>query len=576
MNCRRFSILSFFCLVLACTAREDAPPTREDLYPIPRSALKIETSGSFGGVLRIPLLGEPVTFNPVSAQDTRSRTIAYLTSATLLEFDPYSQRVVDGIAAKRGMSDDGARLRLELRSGVNFSDGTPVTLDDILFTFEAIYRQESANPLKAALTIEKQPLKVHAVGDFDFEVAFPGPYAAAEYILTKIPVLPKHRFQDSGKRIEDYWNLDTPPEEMAGLGPFVIRDHSSGQRTRLEFNPHYWKIDREDRRLPYLDGLLIEYLQDPNSHLLRIQSGELDLIDQVIRPEDFEVLRRAPGVKVENLGPSGHLMILWFNLNSGLDEDKASWFHNPDFRRAISMAISRESIVRNVYQGAATQTWTLTPESIQRWHRADLAPGTQGLEAARAALREAGFSWTQDRSGTVLRDRLGRPVQFQLLTTTHEILSRTAAVIQQDVEQLGISVQIQSEEMRSVISRVMGSRQYDAALMNLDFPYDPADWGSVLLSSGSMHFWRPLQDEPATPWEARIDELMHLQNRTMDPERRREIVFEIQGILAEQAPLLPLVNRNSLVAYREGWGNIRPAGMFPYALWNAWEIYQTK
>lgn len=576
MNCRRFPILPLFCILVACSAREDVPQTRENLHPIPRSALQADTSGIFGGVLRIPLLGEPVTFNPVSAQDTRSRTITHLTSATLLEFDPHAQQVVDGIAIRRGSSDDGLRMTLELRRDINFSDGNPVSLDDILFTFEEIYRPESANPLKSILTIEGQHLKVRDVGNFQFEVVFPAPYAAAEYILTKIPVLPKHRFQDFGKSIEDYWNLDTPPEEMAGLGPFVVREHSSGQRTTLEFNPHYWKIDREGSRMPYLDGVLVEYLQDPNSHLLRIQAGELDLIDQVIRPEDFEVLRRAPGLKVENLGPSGHLMILWFNLNPGLDEDKASWFHNSDFRRAVSMAISRESIVRNVYQGAATPTWTLAPESIPRWHRADLAPEAQGSEAARAALREAGFSWTEERAGTVLRDGLGRPVQFQLLTTTHEILSRTAAVIQQDLEQLGIAVDVQSEEMRSVVSRVMGSRQYDAALMNLDIPYDPADWGSVLLSSGSMHFWRPFQEKPASPWETRIDELMRLQNRTLDPEKRREIVFEIQGILAEQMPLLPLVNRNSLVAYREDWGNIRPAGMFPYALWNAWEIYQKK
>ena len=142
------------------------------------------------------------------------------------------------------------------------------------------------------------------------------------------------------------------------------------------------------------------------------------------------------------------------------------------------------------------------------------------------------------------------------------------------LELVGIRVTVKQEEFRAVISRIMGSFDYQVGLMNLDFPVEPADHVSVLLSSGPMHMWNPRQASPATAWERRIDELMLAQRTTLDLSERRKLYQEVQPILAHWEPVVPLVNRKVLVASREEVKNLRPVSIFPYVLWNLWEIYK--
>jgi peptide/nickel transport system substrate-binding protein len=146
-----------------------------------------------------------------------------------------------------------------------------------------------------------------------------------------------------------------------------------------------------------------------------------------------------------------------------------------------------------------------------------------------------------------------------------------AAILQQDLEALGMTVVVQQEELRAVISRIMRSRNYDSALMNLDFPIEPTDMGNVLLSSGALHVWNPRQRKPATTWEGRIDQLFWQQGRVLDEQQRFRHFQEIQEILVQHRPFIPLVNRNVLVAWRKGLNNVKPANIFPFAMWNIWE-----
>lgn len=575
----------FFCLFLAgaaCSSGDPADRLREDRFPIPEDAQRVEVTGRYGGVLRYPLVGEPSTFNYLAARELRGRRLGYLTTGTLLEFDAGHQQVVSGLAKEWSVSPDGRSVRLQLREGIRFSDGEPMDASDVVFTFEKIYEEGSRNVLRDSLMFEGEPLQVAREGDFLVTVTFPRPYAAAEYILSTVPVFPAHRFVEAGKKVEEYWGLGTPPEEMAGLGPFVLEEHQPGQRSRFRYNPHYWKVDQQGRRLPYLDGFVAEYIEDRDSQLLRFQSSQLDLLDEM-RPEDFELLQEAgQGIEVQNVGPSSNLSFYWFNLNlqpnpeTGkpyLAAEKRDWFSRREFRQGVSAAISRQAIVRNVYFGQATPAFSIVPPSIEGWYSQDLPRHDGDLDRARSLLRSAGFQWQREGAREILVDSRGRRVAFELLTRSEDVMGKMAAMIQQDLGQLGMEVAIRQEEFRAAISRIMGSRDYDSALMNLDFPIEPADYLNVLLSNRSMHIWSPLQGRPASPWEARIDELMMEQIRTLDLERRREMFRQVQQILAEQQPLIPLVNRDVLVAHRSSLRGLDPANVFPYALWNVWELW---
>lgn len=583
MGSRRI-LFAWLLFMAGCVSPGDPVSSRPENHPLPEDVLRVEVQGRQGGSLHYALPGEPATFNCLMARDSRSKLVTYLTTATLLEFDAAKQRVTAGIAKEWTVSADGKTVRLHLRQGVEFSDGIPLTAQDVLFTFEKIYEAGSKNALKDSLLFGGKPLEVSSTSSHLLEIKFAEPYPAAEYILTTVPVLPRHRFEEAGKKIDEYWNLSTPAESMVGAGPFVLASHEPGRKSVFRYNPHYWKTDNQRVRLPYLDEVVIEYVEDRNTQLLRFESGQLDLLDQLLRPEDFLYLKeRTQGtVQLYNAGASANLTILWCNLNTGtnpqtkkayLSADKRRWFTNPKFRQAVSTAISRDTVVKNVYLGQARAAWSLVPPSISAWHVEDVPRYPHDPQRARALLQESGFSWQKQGAREVLVDSRGRAVQFEILTRSDSVLQKIAAVIQQDLENIGMQVTLRQEELRSVISRLMGSYAYDAAIMNLDFPIDPVDHMNVLLSSAPMHMWHPNQPQPATEWEKRIDELMLLQRSTLNLQERQRYYREVQQIVAEQAPIIPLVNRDVLIASRARLKNVRPANLFPFGLWNVWELY---
>ncbi|MFQ5737653.1 MAG: ABC transporter substrate-binding protein [Acidobacteriota bacterium] len=574
-------VLLFLC---ACGVTDKTSSTRKDDCPPPPGRLTIESSGKQGGTLHYTLPGDPSSFNFAMAANTRTRLVTSLTTATLLEFDPQAQRVKGGITEEWTVSDDARKVTLTLRQGVRFSDGRPLSSRDVVFTFQKIYEPGSKNPLRNSLMVAGKPLEARALNERSVEVRFPKPYAAAEYILTTIPVLPEHRFQAGEKKIEDYWNLETRPEEMAGLGPFVVAEHLPGQLTRFRYNPQYWKFDEKGTRLPYLDEIVIHYIEDRNGQLLRFQAGELDLLGSQLRPEDYLQLRGEDGIRVFDAGPSSALTFFWLNLNTGNDPktgnpyvpaEKRNWFSDLTFRRAVDTAISRDTIVKNVFLGKARAAWALVPSSIPAWYVDEIQRYPHDPGRARQLLKQAGFSWKREGGQEFLVDRKGRRVEFEILTRADKVFGKIAAVLQQDLEKVGMHVSIKQEELRSVISRITRSRNYDSALLSLDFPYDPADHVNVLLSSSPMHFWNPSQPTPVSSWEKRIDELALKQVTTLNLQDRQRIYGEVQKILAEKVPIVPLVNGSVLIAAKSRVNNLKPVNLFPFALWNVWELWLT-
>ena len=192
-------------------------------------------------------------------------------------------------------------------------------------------------------------------------------------------------------------------------------------------------------------------------------------------------------------------------------------------------------------------------------------------ENARALLRRAGFSWRLEGAREILLDSQGHQVEFEILTRSDGLLGKIAAVIQNDLEALGMQVGIRQEESLTVISRYRAG-DYDSVLISLEIPSEPSDHGNVLLSSGQMHMWNPNQKQPATEWENRTDALMLEQVRTLDAKKRKRLYGEIQQILAQQVPFVPLVNQDLLLAWNISLKNVRASSLFPFALWNVWEL----
>jgi peptide/nickel transport system substrate-binding protein len=286
---------------------------------------------------------------------------------------------------------------------------------------------------------------------------------------------------------------------------------------------------------------------------------------------------------VVELGATSDREFLCFNQNTNLAKGKPlvtphklAWFCDKRFRQAVSHAIDRERIAREVYKSRARPTFGFISEENPRWHNPNIPQFTHDPAKARARLADLGLT-DRDQDG-VAEDADGRKVEFRLHSNSgNPLREATARLIVQDLKAVGIQATYLPEEFNALIERVSGSFDYDCALMGLGGGgIEPASQVNVLLSSSALHQWFPMQTTPATAWEARVDELTMKQMRTLDFAERKKAFDEVQLILAEQLPLIYTTSPLAVGAIRADVQNLRPSVHAAYRLtWNIEELYRT-
>jgi peptide/nickel transport system substrate-binding protein len=537
--------------------------------------------GRYGGQLTVNQRAEPRTLNPVTAIDSVSRDVVKCTIADLIHINRETQRTEPALAKNWSVSADGRRYTLALRHGIRFSDGQPFDADDVLFSFAVYLDADVKSPHRDLLIVGGEPVRVRKLDPFTVQVDLAQPYAGAERLFDGVAMLPRHLLEPAYKagRLAAVWGLDTPAAAMAGLGPFRVREYVPGERIVLERNPNYWKADRSGQRLPYLDRVAFVVVASDDAQAIRFQAGEADVASR-LTAENFAVLKRgeatAPYTLVD-LGAGLDYSFLFFNMNdlgpelAGIAR-RQRWFRDTAFRRAVSLAIDREAIVKLVYRGLATPLWSHVPPGNAVWVNRAIPQPARSLDGARRLLRGSGFSW--NTQGALL-DARGEAVEFSIVTNAgnHDRLGM-ATIIQDDLKQLGVNVHVVTLELRALVDRLLKTHDYDACVLGLgNGDASPSAEMNVWLSSGGSHLWHPEQRQPATPWEAEIDALMRRQLTTLDTGARKKLYDRVQELVAQNLPLIVLASPNVLVGARKGLGNFRPAVLDHHTLWNIDELF---
>jgi peptide/nickel transport system substrate-binding protein len=360
-------------------------------------------------------------------------------------------------------------------------------------------------------------------------------------------------------------------KESAVLGPFLVREYKPGEFVQLDRNPNYWKKDANGKQLPYLRSIRFDIQQNREIELLRFRHGELDVVNK-LDPEMYERLA-AESKAVVDAGPSLDWEVVFFNQVSAspLAAYKRGWFRSTAFRRAISEAINRDDLVRIVYRGHAQPAAGPVSAANRLWLNAALKPPAHSIPDALKKLEGDGFH----RMGDVLLDREGHRVEFSMITNAgnkrHE---RMLTLIQQDLAQIGVRLNVVTLDFSSLVERISRTYDYESCLMaftNIDL--DPSEQMNIWLSSAANHQWNPSQKIPQTSWEARIDELMAAQAASIDSAKRKTYFDEVQQIVADQAPIIFLVNPNALAAVSPNLKNVAVAVVGPNVVWNAERLY---
>jgi peptide/nickel transport system substrate-binding protein len=540
--------------------------------------------GRAGGRAVVSLRAEPKTLNPLTAVDAPSREVIGTMQADLIHINRTTQMTEAALAKSWKVSPDGLQYTVVLRKGLRFSDGQPLDADDVIFTMR-VYLDESVHATQRDLLIVGgKPITVRKLdgGTIVFQLA--KPYGAGERLFDGLDILPRHLLEkpyQEGK-LAQAGTLATPANQWAGAGPYRLKEYTPGQKLVVERNPFYWKTDSTGKNLPYLDELVFLFVPSADAQVLRFQSGETDMISR-LGAENFSVLsRQQRGFTMTDAGPGLEYNFLFFNLNDLGEKatpeiaQKSQWFRDVKFRQSVSAAVDREAIVRLVYQGRGAALWGPVTPGNRRWVNASIPHPARSLEQARTLLKEAGFSWKTGPNGeSSLLDSAGKTVEFSILTSSSNAdRAKMAAIIQDDLKELGMHVQVVPLEFRSLIDRVTQTREYDACVLGLaSFDADPNSDLNVWLSNGGTHLWNPSQAHPATRWEAEIDGLMEQQLAAPSFAQRKKLYDQVQQILAEYQPMIFLASPNILAGAKNAIGNFHPAVLEPYVLWNVEQLY---
>jgi peptide/nickel transport system substrate-binding protein len=501
--------------------------------------------------LRFAIAADPRSFDPLHIEESNSEIVRYLTAGVLVRVNRDTDQPQPELAESWTVTEGGRTLTFHLRDGLKFSDGSTFTTADVARTLTRALDPKEASPAGDTLRSAGGIPEIRVISPRDISIRYKTPRAGTERLFDGIGMAPPNPAK-SGK---------------VSAGPFYIAEYRRGDFIRLQRNPNYWKRDASGHPLPYLDSVRLDIQQNHDIEFTRFLRGELHLINP-LSPDIFARLEKERPAAAKNLGASLGSEFLWFNQSPAktLPEWKRQWFRSAGFRHAVSRAIYREDIVRIVYGGNAHASSGPVSTANAFWFNKALKPLPTDPAGALKLLSAEGFALT----GGVLRDRGGHPVEFSLITNADSRpRTRMAQLVQADLGKIGIKVNFVPLEFGSLIERIGKTLDYEAALLGFaNVELDPAEQQNVWLSSGAQHAWWPSQKSPATPWEARIDELELKQGAEVSREARKKATDEIQRIVVDREPIVYLVNPDYLAAVSPALRGTHPAVSPPQLLWN--------
>lgn len=553
--------------------------TPEDAYVINSEP------GTYGGTLVLGLPGNPKTFNVVTAAEVLS---AWVTAGpvykALVDWDNEKQEDIPGLAKSWESTPDGLQWTFNLRKGVMWSDGTPFTADDVVFTFEVNFDRNTAAPGGDLFTQSDGSFPtIQKVDQHTVMFQLKEPNAAFAAAIGSTYLIPKHKWENDYKagNFRQVLALSTPPQDVVGLGPYRVQSFTTDQRLVLERNPYYWKVDKNQQRLPYIDRVIFVIVPDFNTAALKFQSGELDMV-WGISPDNVDAVRskeQEGDYTVYNLGPAFNTDFIVFNqdLAKYKNQVKLRWFREQKFRQAVSHAIDRDAIVRTAFQGHGIPLFNFNSPANKVWYTENITKYPYNPDRARELLKEIGI---EDRNGDgKLEDNQGNPIKFTINTNSNrQYRINMGTLIKENLAKIGMDVTLQPLEPGLVSEKLQNTRDFDAIILGWQsqVPPDPIIGKNVLLPSANTYYAFPNQAEPSTEWEKRLQELVTLNSKQINLSDRQQSYWEAMKIWSDYLPEIELSAPNYFVGAKNRFGNFKPSPLANFVFWNIDELYLTK
>lgn len=499
-----FIIFVFFAMLSGCgeqsdsmgenkTGKTSGAPVVEDSEPV------------YGGRYTEPTLAEPMCLIPMLSTDSGSAAIQDKLYVAPLKYNKNIELVPEA-AESYEVLEDGKLFRFKLREDIRWTDGTPLTAEDVEFTYKMMIDPETPTAYAGDYLNIKE---FKRTGKFTFEVLYDKVFARS-LITWAHHILPKHILENEDLNTTSY------RRNPVGAGPYKLKEWVPGRRVVLEANEDYF----EGR--PYIDERVYRVIPDQSTQFLELKSRSLD--DMGLTPQQY-LFQTKGGEWERDFQKFKYLSFSYAYLGFNME---SPFFKDVKVRQAINYAIDKEEIVKGVLLGLGYPA--IGPYKPGTWVFNDkLKPYGYHLDKAKKMLDEAG--WT-DSDGDGVIDRDGRPFSFTIITNQGNTLRiKAATIIQNRLKGVGIDVKIRTVEWAAFIKEFIDKGRFDATILGWNILQDPdiySVWHSSKAVVGGLNFIRYKNSE--------VDELLEKGRSTLDQKERKVFYDRIQEIMHEEQP----------------------------------------
>jgi peptide/nickel transport system substrate-binding protein len=496
-----------------------------------------------GGLLRIAAYDFVDSMNPFVGFNNDTYSVFQYIYPYLVQYDAETLEFIPDFAQSWESSKDGLTWTFHTVPNVKWSDGTPLTANDVAFTLNMDIEYKDGATASAAGSIANMT-SAEAPDDNTVVLHYAKSVPMVLANLQQTAILPEHVWSDlatgDGKAIKTYPNVPEGGQPVVSGGPFVLTDFKQDSVALFERNPNYYGT------LPHIGGFGLQLFSNDDAEITALKNGEIDAIESV------------PVTAVQTLQDAGMHVFTGtatlerdFIINSNPAKTTHRELLNPLVRQAFDHAIDRQAIVQTAWLGYATPATTFVPPATGAWHDASVQPWPFDLDKANELLDQAGYAMGADG----IRVGEDGPMAYDVVFPRSERGSgdRAFQIIQGNFLKIGVKLTQRPMGDGAAFSEIIADdyKTFDLAMWNWTPPIDP-DFVLSVLTCAQWDSW-----SDSGYCDAKYDDLYTAQGVEMDPQKRQGIVFEMQKMIFDQRPYIMLTYDETIDAWSPNWDGFK-------------------
>ncbi|HOJ94410.1 MAG TPA: ABC transporter substrate-binding protein [Fervidobacterium nodosum] len=549
-----------------------------------------------GGTLRLALPSTPESFLLYGSLDSSAYSVIMgPLMSPLVEYHPITNEIRPALAKSWTVSNDGKQVWFYLRDAY-WSDGKPITADDVIFTMEYFVMNKYARGNSVdRFTIpgEKgvnKPIKWTKINNKVVRADLPSPYGAFLTVLTAVYIYPKHKLEPLINKndlasVNKLWLTNTPPSEIVVNGPYKLSQVIVDQKIVLERNPYFWKKDPYGNQLPYFDKLEYLIIKDAEIRLAKFIAGEIDYTavsaSDYPRLKQLEVSGNAPYILFASkpIGSTPSPVHISFNFDTANPKLK-ELFRKLEFREAMEYALNRGRIIEEVYNGLAIPGGGLVLPTNKAFYNPKIEQLMRPFDLKKAAslLDSLGIV---DKNKDGLRDFPdGSKFEFTILVqNSPKDYQQIAYIFSDELQKIGVKTNLQILDS-SVVGQMFGAGNFECGIRAFGNQPDPQLRKAIWQPGQQLYYWHystmNKETNPPSPvfsemfdWEKRIWEIFEKAQIEMNPKKRKTLYDEWQELYYKYLPVIFVARQMNFFGAHKSIGNVVQSseGLPTFTVW---------